>query len=146
MPVFICTLVLRVYGCVLSHTKTLVQILRPEGLSVIHKTLVIGNPKTSIPGKCDPRIRHQERYQGDRLKEGKEDRFKKKKKASKNKAAASKNKSAASKKLIEQNARKQETIGRVKIKKKATKNKAAATKNKRAASKKLIEQNARKQG
>ena len=56
MPVFIRTSVLRVYGCVLSHTKTLVQRIRPEGLCVIHKTLVIGNPKTSIPGKRDSPI------------------------------------------------------------------------------------------
>ena len=70
MPVFIRTSVLRVYGCVLSHTKTLVQKLRPEGLCVIHKTLVIGNPKTSIPGKCDPQIRDYEGFQGDRFEEG----------------------------------------------------------------------------
>ena len=76
MPVFIRTSVLRVYGCVLSHTKTLVQILRPEGLSVIHKTLVIGNPKTSIPGKCDPPIRD---YEGV---EAQEKKHKKKKAAS----------------------------------------------------------------
>lgn len=114
VPVIICTPVLPAYGCVSIHIKTLVQKLRPEGLCVIHKTLVIGNPKTSIPGKCDPPIRDYERAEAQEKKHKKKKTASRKKegkqnKASKNKASkhkASKNK--PSKKLIEQNARKQD--------------------------------------
>ena len=49
-----------------SHIETLVQVrVSPEGLCVIHKTLVIGNPKTSIPGIEDRRIQDNKGYQGD---------------------------------------------------------------------------------
>ena len=126
MPVFIRTSVLRVYGCVLSHTKTLVQKIRPEGLCVIHKTLVIGNPKTSIPGKCDPQIRNHQGYQGDQFQgveaqEKKASKHKKRRRPSTRKEGAQaqerstrkrrprqEKKTAASKTLIDQSASKQD--------------------------------------